>query len=106
MTAPVIVDMLGTDFKCDDIDECSNGENECDENSDCTNLPGSYDCQCHYGYEGDGYTCENIDECALTSMTVLKMRSVWILMVDTNADVSGDTLATATTAWVNTISGC
>ena len=41
-----------------DINECA-GENNCSENSNCTNTLGSYQCSCHDGYldEGNGYTC-------------------------------------------------
>ena len=40
-----------------DIDECSLHISDCDQN--CTNLPGSYDCDCFYGYRlnSDRATC-------------------------------------------------
>ncbi|GMI78371.1 wall-associated kinase 2 [Hibiscus trionum] len=50
---------------CSDIDEC-NIRNPCDENAICYNLPGSFDCRCKGGYEGDGKSngtgCSPIDE--------------------------------------------
>ena len=45
-----------------DIDECSPGGG-CDENADCLDTPGSFECTCHSGYTGDGDTCLDIDEC-------------------------------------------
>ena len=42
---------------CEDVDECLLG-NDCDENSICTNLQGSYTCACVSGYFGDGKTCQ------------------------------------------------
>ncbi|KAM3932726.1 uncharacterized protein RB166_005749 [Leptodactylus fuscus] len=46
--------------RCDDINECMNSTS-CAQNAVCTNLPGSYSCQCAPGYEGDPYTsCTNI----------------------------------------------
>lgn len=36
-----------------DIDECADpNTNPC--NGTCTNLPGSFNCSCPHGYEGDG----------------------------------------------------
>ena len=29
----------------------------CDENANCTNTDGSYNCSCNHGYEGDGFNC-------------------------------------------------
>ena len=29
----------------------------------CVNTDGSYGCECKDGFDGDGYTCTNIDEC-------------------------------------------
>lgn len=35
-----------------DIDECTNGEDECDALvSTCNNLPSTYECVCNTGYE-------------------------------------------------------
>ena len=45
-----------------DINECSNGT-VCDENADCLDTPGSYECTCFSGYTGDGHMCLDIDEC-------------------------------------------
>ena len=38
-----------------DIDECSEGMDNCDENANCTNTMGGYNCACNTGYEGDGF---------------------------------------------------
>ena len=40
-----------------DIDECITGLDNCDINADCANTPGSFDCSCIAGYDGDGVTC-------------------------------------------------
>ena len=45
-----------------DIDECSTG-GVCDENAECVDTAGSYECTCSSGYTGDGHTCLDIDEC-------------------------------------------
>ena len=29
----------------------------CDDNANCTNTDGSYNCSCNYGYKGDGFNC-------------------------------------------------
>jgi hypothetical protein len=39
-------------------------KNTCDDNAACSNSVGSYDCTCNAGFEGDGMTCTDIDECA------------------------------------------
>jgi len=60
-------DCSGTDFEgvtCEtDINECSDGTDNCDENATCTNIPGSFTCECNPGYEGDGTVCTDIDAC-------------------------------------------
>ena len=38
---------------------------QCDPNAECVNKVGTYGCQCLAGYDGDGKTCINRDECAL-----------------------------------------
>ena len=45
-----------------DIDECSTG-GVCDDNAECVDTAGSYECTCSSGYTGDGHTCLDIDEC-------------------------------------------
>ena len=42
-----------------DIDECNDADN-CDDNADCTNTDGSYNCSCKTGFSGDGTSCESI----------------------------------------------
>ncbi|MCY1075788.1 FG-GAP-like repeat-containing protein [Archangium lansingense] len=49
---------------CVDVNECAAGTDNCNENATCTNTAGSFTCACNAGYEGDGVTCTNIDECA------------------------------------------
>eukprot|EP00736_Rhodelphis_marinus_P000713 Rmarinus@m.19555 len=49
---------------CADIDECANNAHQCAFEATCKNLEGSYSCTCNEGYDGDGFFCEDIDECA------------------------------------------
>ena len=37
-----------------DVDECSDGTNNCDVNANCTDTIGSFECTCVAGYAGDG----------------------------------------------------
>ncbi|XP_076817837.1 C-type mannose receptor 2-like isoform X1 [Clavelina lepadiformis] len=41
-----------------DIDECSKNTHNCNENAECTNIPGSFKCTCNDDYSGDGVYCE------------------------------------------------
>ncbi|KAF6031164.1 hypothetical protein EB796_010522 [Bugula neritina] len=53
------------DSFCSDIDECLSSNNPC-VNSDCSNFPGSFECQCRLGFRFNGSStevCVNIDEC-------------------------------------------
>ena len=54
---------------CVNIDECRIGEtlgfSDCVQFSECTDTPGSYECHCKDGFEGNGAVkCLNINECA------------------------------------------
>ena len=40
-----------------DNDECTLGTDDCDTQATCTNNPGSFECGCKTGYNGDGVTC-------------------------------------------------
>lgn len=48
---------------CTDIDECTEGSDDCHTEATCTNEPGSFTCSCNSGWSGDGRTCTDIDEC-------------------------------------------
>lgn len=41
-----------------DINECREDQSVCHPQSICTNIIGSYSCQCRDGFEGNGVTCE------------------------------------------------
>lgn len=40
-----------------DINECESGTHSCDENAECSDTIGSFDCTCNSGYEGNGLSC-------------------------------------------------
>ena len=40
-----------------DVDECSEGVDECSSDGGCLNTEGDYKCYCLPGYEGDGFIC-------------------------------------------------
>ena len=52
---------MGNGFNCTDINECDNGQNDCDSNAICSNSIGSYSCTCDTGYDGDGIHCSATD---------------------------------------------
>ncbi|KAH8339194.1 hypothetical protein KR074_006876 [Drosophila pseudoananassae] len=55
---------LGSDDKCEDIDECQAKNGGCSHR--CENNEGSFKCRCLPGYElgEDQRTCQDVDECA------------------------------------------
>ena len=40
-----------------DINECSSGIHNCDENAACSNTNGRYSCHCNTGWGGSGFNC-------------------------------------------------
>ncbi|KAK8704278.1 hypothetical protein V6N13_047905 [Hibiscus sabdariffa] len=69
---------------CSDIDECKI-RNPCDQNAICDNLPGSFDCHCKGGYEGDGKSngtgCSPIDEKGFPFLIIGLGVSIGLLVV-------------------------
>ncbi|MDH5673863.1 MAG: hypothetical protein OEZ06_17025 [Myxococcales bacterium] len=53
----------GDGTACDDVDECTEGTDDCHVQASCTNTEGGYVCTCNDGYDGDGVTCADVDEC-------------------------------------------
>ena len=48
------------------VNECAENLSQCDENADCTDTDGFYECSCHVGFIGNGFICmEEVDECDL-----------------------------------------
>ena len=43
-----------------DINECTEDTHSCDGNASCTNIIGSYNCSCNFGFEGDGLNCTGV----------------------------------------------
>ncbi|CAH3192860.1 unnamed protein product, partial [Porites evermanni] len=57
-----------------DVDECSSSKhNNCSSNADCSNLPGSFKCDCKSGYTGDGVDCAELADCK----DVLKVTGIY-----------------------------
>ena len=52
----------GFDCECKDVNECVTDLHNCDNNASCDNINGSFSCKCNDGYEDDGVTCLDIDE--------------------------------------------
>ena len=40
-----------------DVNECEAGTSDCDDNADCENTEGSYNCSCNTGFTGNGTNC-------------------------------------------------
>jgi hypothetical protein len=51
---------------CVDINECATNNGGCNANALCTNTAGSSTCACKTGFTGDGKTCSDVNECAVT----------------------------------------
>lgn len=47
------------------VNECLTGNNRCDPNALCTDYERGYGCDCANGFEGDGFTCVNVDSCQI-----------------------------------------
>lgn len=56
---------------CQDIDECLEDKHECSLTANCINTQGSFKCRCKPGFEGDGRTCTDINECSRSNVCSL-----------------------------------
>ena len=48
---------MNTIILISDLDECALGLDDCDENADCSNSDGGFNCSCKRNYFGDGKLC-------------------------------------------------
>ena len=46
-----------------DLNECL-GSHNCGDNARCKNTMGSFNCDCLQGFQGNGMTCLDVDECS------------------------------------------
>ena len=46
---------------CIDVNECD--QSPCAEHATCTNIAGSFTCDCNAGWSGNGHVCSDINEC-------------------------------------------
>lgn len=58
-----------------DFDECRFKTSNCDENADCSNSDGSFECTCNYGFAGDGTFCYN-ESMASCMMWIIFLRFI------------------------------
>ncbi|RDD36431.1 Deleted in malignant brain tumors 1 protein, partial [Trichoplax sp. H2] len=53
-----------------DNNECMRGIHSCDPNAVCHDTNTSYTCTCKSGFSGNGFTCQDINECAINNTNV------------------------------------
>lgn len=70
-STPEIVEKFpsNTSSLCVDVDECTEEIHNCstykgEANAICSNSIGGFECTCTQGWQGDGYYCTDVDECA------------------------------------------
>lgn len=63
--------------ECKDLNECLDSLlNDCHENADCINSTGSFSCECHENYSGDGTEC-TADTRSTACTNVKPEKSIW-----------------------------
>uniref|UniRef100_A0A3B3X9S2 EGF-like domain-containing protein n=1 Tax=Poecilia mexicana TaxID=48701 RepID=A0A3B3X9S2_9TELE len=58
----------GNGSHCLDKDECAQGQ-ICHTRATCTNTIGGFFCSCQQGFIGDGFSCEDVNECSRSNTT-------------------------------------
>uniref|UniRef100_K1QTK6 Latent-transforming growth factor beta-binding protein 4 n=1 Tax=Magallana gigas TaxID=29159 RepID=K1QTK6_MAGGI len=56
-----------------DINECENNQGICGNEKVCQNLEGSYTCNCKEGFQKNGDSCDDIDECSDITLNTCSM---------------------------------
>ena len=56
--------VMGDACNCENVDECEEEEDNCAPEAVCKDTPGSFECDCGEGYEGNGTVCTDTDGCA------------------------------------------
>ena len=56
--------ILNDNLDCVEHDECTTDAHNCNENAECINTVGTFECDCHLGYDQDGSSCYDVNECA------------------------------------------
>ena len=71
-----------------DIDECETENGGCSSVAICSNIVGSFTCECKTGYSGDGFTCDG--KSIKIKISSINRRSLHIWSCDTDAATSRD----------------
>ncbi len=61
-------------FFASDVNECTEGTDNCNINALCTNTVGSFTCACNEGFSGDGVDCEGEPDVGCTFYSHLSIR--------------------------------
>ena len=48
-------------FFAKDVDECTMGLDNCDDNARCMDMDGGFECSCGDGFSGNGMTCNGMN---------------------------------------------
>ncbi|XP_035688304.1 fibrillin-2-like isoform X4 [Branchiostoma floridae] len=65
---------VGAGFRCTDVNECAETPRRCHLQASCANTPGSFQCTCNQGYQGDGIICNSDASVACTGDNLSKQR--------------------------------
>ncbi|CAG5088655.1 Oidioi.mRNA.OKI2018_I69.PAR.g11917.t1.cds [Oikopleura dioica] len=60
------------------VDECADNTHTCDANAACTDTQEAYTCTCNAGYDGPGFICYQVDECAEKGLDILGTAGVLV----------------------------